>query len=119
MRMDGDRVSSIALPRKMADFDVWSLSEAAGGHLLVGTDGGGVLVFDGEKFSYPAWNASLSNQIVWAINRTRDGSLWLGTAGGGVNHVRPDGAVETITTAVAGCGSARMAAVWRSSTRAG
>jgi diguanylate cyclase (GGDEF)-like protein len=98
MRMDGDRVSSIALPRKMADFDVWSLSEAAGGHLLVGTDGGGVLVFDGEKFSYPAWNASLSNQIVWAINRTRDGSLWLGTAGGGVNHVRPDGAVETIGT---------------------
>ncbi|MBC8081865.1 MAG: hypothetical protein H7Z21_01525, partial [Hymenobacter sp.] len=65
------------------------------GELWVGTDGGGVDVYDPVRDSFRHLRAedetpgSLSSNAVYSLYEDRTGTVWVGTFGGGVNYYSP------------------------------
>lgn len=83
---------------------VLALHEDASGSLWVGTDGGGVNVFDGRGVRYISRkNGDLDNTqvsskaILDILSDPLDGHLWIGTWAGGLNRLNPKtGVIEHI-----------------------
>ena len=71
------------------------LYRADGGKIWVGTDGGGLSLYDpntGHRIHYrhdPKVPESISCNIVMDICEAGDGGLWIATWGGGLNHLDP------------------------------
>jgi ligand-binding sensor domain-containing protein/signal transduction histidine kinase len=61
------------------------------GNLLIGTENGGLNLYDIKKKSFTHYQKneydpmSLNNESIWAIAYDRNKNLWVGTFGGGVN----------------------------------
>ncbi|MCB1042357.1 MAG: response regulator [Acidobacteria bacterium] len=73
--------------------DVQVIFEDSRGNLLVGTDGGGLYIYQSSTDSFvqydhqPADAESISSNRVWSIAEDHSGLLWLGTFVGGVNRL--------------------------------
>ena len=48
-------------------------------YIWIGTNGGGVSIYDGKKFSYLSTIDGLSHDIIWDIIEDADGKIWIGT----------------------------------------
>ncbi|MEJ7664754.1 MAG: two-component regulator propeller domain-containing protein [Hymenobacter sp.] len=74
---------------------VRALLQTRQGALWVGTDGGGVSVYDPahDNFAHLRANdanaGSLSSNAVYSLYEDRSGALWVGTFGGSVNYYNP------------------------------
>lgn len=55
------------------------------GRIWIGTDGGGINVWDGTGFTYYTTEQGLSHNHVSALAQSDDGKIWIGTVGGGLN----------------------------------
>lgn len=81
----------------LPDNSVWALYEDAKGNLWVGTDGGGLSLYDRQQDKFIHYQhsegdpASLSHNTVNAILEDDDGKLWVGTYGGGINIMTAPG----------------------------
>ena len=73
---------------------VYSLCEDSLGFLWIGTEGGGVSVFDGESFRTFTMKDGLAMNIIRVVFEDDQGRLWFGTQGAGVTSY--DG--KTFTT---------------------
>lgn len=72
--------------------DLRGISQDRQGRILVGSDGGGILVIDGEKLSaLPGLPSDKEAQKVYAVLAERDGTVWAGTDGGGLIAVDSSG----------------------------
>jgi len=63
-------------------------------YLYIGTDGGGLCVFDYNKMAYSynkddATQTSISTDAIWSLYLSKDGNLWVGTFSEGVDIVNP------------------------------
>ena len=81
-------------PVSLSNDLVLELYEDASGRLWIGTDGGGLELFDPESgtFSHirhdPEDPTSLSSDHAWAVLEDGRGDLWVATQGGGLNRWR-------------------------------
>lgn len=79
-------------PNSLSAPAVRSFCQTSSGLLLVGTDGGGLDVFDRKNlrvlhYSHDPQNPrSLSSNRVFALAEDSDGTIWVGTNGGGLNR---------------------------------
>lgn len=82
-------------PASLSHPEVRAFCDASSGLLWVGSDGGGLNVFDRKRlrtlyFRHDPQNpASLSSDRVFSIVEDHDGTLWVGTYGGGLNRYDP------------------------------
>ena len=80
-------------PRSLSSNEVYVMFEDSSGSFWVGTNGGGLNLFDrtGETFQRyihdPRDPSSLSYNEIRSLFQDRSGLLWVGTYGGGVNKV--------------------------------
>ena len=84
VRFDGLRSTVFDRRHGLPHDNVWSLRVDRSGRLWVGTDGGGLLVWNGGPVLPAGDGAGLGSAEVRPILETRDGSLWVGTRGRGV-----------------------------------
>ena len=83
----------VELPGSLSHDWIWTLFVDHSGQLWVGTDGGGLNLYDEDSESFihfvhnPQNPKSLSNDRVRIITQTQDGTLWIGTDGGGLNRL--------------------------------
>jgi len=72
---------------------IYSITEDDSGILWVGTDGGGITLFDFEKNKFthylndPQNKRSISYNEIRSIYKDRSGIMWIGTYGGGIEKV--------------------------------
>jgi two-component system, sensor histidine kinase ChiS len=85
-------LSIIPINEGLSNNIVWSILEDQSGKIWLGTEGGGVHVFNGESlpdgkagFTRYSINEGLSNNTVFSIIEDKNGNIWLGTEGGGVS----------------------------------
>ncbi len=77
----------------LSDNSVWALFEDSKGNLWVGTDGGGLSLYNRETDSFqhfkndPNNSSSLAYNTVNDIVEDKDGTIWIGTYGGGVSKM--------------------------------
>jgi diguanylate cyclase (GGDEF)-like protein len=83
-------------PTTLSHPEVRAFCDSRSGLVWVGTDGGGINVFDRSQMRVlnfrhdPANPASLSSDRVFSIVEDHDGAIWVGTYGGGINHLDPE-----------------------------
>lgn len=65
---------------------IMSALEDHAGHLVVGTQNGGVFRWDAAGQSHPV--LGLSHNTALSLGEDREGNLWVGTDGGGLNRVK-------------------------------
>jgi ligand-binding sensor domain-containing protein/signal transduction histidine kinase len=70
--------------------NVHALYQSADGRMWIGTQGGGLNVFDGERFRNYRAAQGLSNKIE-ALAEDRDGNLWVGTQASGAMKIARSG----------------------------
>ncbi|MBC8082585.1 MAG: hypothetical protein H7Z21_05180 [Hymenobacter sp.] len=84
-----------AQPRSLSHNQVRALMQTRQGALWVGTDGGGISVYNpaGDNFTHiqadEKEKGSLSSNAVYCLYEDRAGTLWVGTFGGGINFTSP------------------------------
>lgn len=75
-------------PNSLSHSNTFALIESHDGLLWIGTDPGGLNVYDPKTDQFVAYRHdpqnpnSLPNDSVWALLEARDGSIWVGTRGG-------------------------------------
>jgi ligand-binding sensor domain-containing protein/signal transduction histidine kinase len=70
--------------------NVHALHQSSDGRMWIGTQGGGLNVFDGERFRNYSAAQGLSNRIE-ALAEDRDGNLWVGTQASGAMKIARSG----------------------------
>jgi len=98
VRFDG--VRSTVFDRKNSGLphdNVWSLHVDRAGRLWVGTDGGGLALWDHGVRETFSTASGLGSAEVRPVLQTKDGALWVGTRGGGVDRYA-DGRWTRLTT---------------------
>ncbi|MCX8159899.1 MAG: diguanylate cyclase [Candidatus Saccharicenans sp.] len=87
-------------PTALSNPEVRAFCDSSSGLVWVGTDGGGLNVFDHNQlrvlhFGHDPLNpASLSSNRVFSIVEDAEGALWVGTYGGGLNRLSPEAAAN-------------------------
>lgn len=87
-------------PHSLSDNNVFCLVESRDGLIWVGTDPGGLNVFDPQTGKFRAYRHdennpnSLPDDSVWSLLEAADGSIWVGTRNG-LSHL--DRTTETFT----------------------
>lgn len=77
--------------------EIYAICEDERGLIWIGTNGGGVNIFEKEKKQFvsyvydPLDNRSLSVNEIRSLYRDRSGIMWIGTYGGGLNKVSRGG----------------------------
>lgn len=73
--------------------EIYAISEDASGMIWIGTNGGGINIFDIKKNQFvsyqhdPLDDRSLSTNEIRSLHLDRSGIMWIGTYGGGINKV--------------------------------
>ncbi len=73
--------------------EVYAISEDASGMIWIGTNGGGVNIYDIKKNNFASYrhdqldNRSLSTDEIRSLYMDRSGIMWIGTYGSGINKV--------------------------------
>jgi len=89
-------------PHSMNDNIILSIYEDKERRLWIGTNGGGINIFDREKEQFlhfrhdPDNPDSLSSDSVNCIYEDRKGNLWIGTSGGGLDKLVSEGEKGTL-----------------------
>jgi len=66
----------------LTDNMIYSIKQDKSGNIWVGTDRGGINMFDGSKWiNYTVYDGLLSNRV-YAIDQDADGTMWFGTSAG-------------------------------------
>jgi signal transduction histidine kinase/ligand-binding sensor domain-containing protein len=60
------------------------------GNIWIGTDGGGVSIYDGYKFKNISTLQGLANDVVYGLSADSKGNMWIATAGGGASKFDGD-----------------------------
>ncbi|MCX7761424.1 MAG: hypothetical protein N2252_01155, partial [Candidatus Kryptonium sp.] len=69
----------------LPDNRVYSIAIDGQGNKWIGTDGGGLAMFDGSRWIvYNTTNSGLPSNYVWSITIDGQGNKWIGTWGGGL-----------------------------------
>jgi len=63
---------------------IWDVYQDSRGLIWMGTNGGGVSMYDGSNFRHFNTETGLSSNNVWCINEDGKGNMWFGTWGGGI-----------------------------------
>ena len=71
--------SNFNIEHGLAQSQVFALYEDSRGNLWVGTDGGGISIFDGINFKNITKDDGLSSSQIRAIYESSDGTIWIGT----------------------------------------
>jgi signal transduction histidine kinase/ligand-binding sensor domain-containing protein len=71
-----------------------ALAQDGDGRLWVGSNGGGLSVYEGGAFRHLDVGPQPVDQMVWAVTTRRAGGVWVGTNGGSVFHASLEGARE-------------------------
>jgi two-component system sensor histidine kinase ChiS len=85
----------VAQPQSLSHNQVRAVLNTRQGAMWVGTDGGGLNIYDvkTDGFSHiradEATTGSLSSDAVYSLYEDRAGTVWVGTFGGGVNFYSP------------------------------
>jgi ligand-binding sensor domain-containing protein len=80
-------------PKSLSHDEVYSIFEDTAGLLWIGTNGGGIDIFDRENEQFhnyrnnPYQANSLCYNEIRAISEDRSGLIWIGTYGGGIDKV--------------------------------
>ncbi|MCL1937381.1 MAG: ATP-binding protein [Candidatus Azobacteroides sp.] len=101
--------SNPAIQGSLSDNRVFSIGEDASGHVIIGTLGSGINIFDrvSQKFtSLKTGVSALENQI-FSMKRDKKGNLWLGTDGAGIIRYNPEGKKLPPIEPIAGCNLAK------------
>jgi len=61
---------------------IYSITEAKNGYLWIGTDGGGINIYNGKSFEYITEKDGLISNIIFDIFEDSKGRIWIGTQGG-------------------------------------
>lgn len=69
--------------------EIWTLHTDKNGDLLIGTSGGGLVLYKNGEFK-SLYDSILAKEAVWSIFEDSKGSLWIGTGGEGIFVFRPD-----------------------------
>lgn len=89
-------------PTTLSHPEVRAFCHSRSGLVWVGTDGGGIDVFNHNQrralhFRHdPSNPASLSSDRVFSIVEDNDGTIWVGTYGGGLNRLDPAAAANPV-----------------------
>lgn len=73
--------------------EIYAISEDASGMIWIGTNGGGVTIYDTKKNRFTSYrhdqldNRSLSTDEIRSLYMDRSGIMWIGTYGSGINKV--------------------------------
>ncbi|NPV82266.1 MAG: diguanylate cyclase [Candidatus Aminicenantes bacterium] len=92
-------------PTALSHPEVRAFCDSRSGLVWVGTDGGGVNVFDRSRMRVlhfrhdPVNPSSLSSDRVFSIVEDGDGAIWVGTYGGGLNRLDPETAASPTSSA--------------------
>ncbi|MEP5613429.1 MAG: two-component regulator propeller domain-containing protein, partial [Cyclobacteriaceae bacterium] len=84
----------------LPDNSVWALFEDSNGNLLVGTDGGGLSLYDRHTDTFTTFQNdpenpnSLPHNSVNVITEDTEGTVWIGTYGGGLSRMVAHGEFE-------------------------
>jgi len=84
-------------PRSISGSVIFSILEDSSENIWIGTDGGGLNLFNRETLDFstfrndPKNSVSLPSNQVFALEEDRTGRLWIGTAGGGLALYRGNG----------------------------
>ena len=89
-----DRWSSIGWPWGDGIGSVVSIVEGSEGNLWVGTHSGLFNIRE-KKLKSIGKEEGLSHASILCLLPARDGSIWVGTFGGGLNHILPNGEVQS------------------------
>ncbi len=65
---------------------VWALAEGAAGRLYVGTDGGGLNVFQDGRFTVYTRDHGLPDESIRSLYMDAEGVLWIGARAGGLSR---------------------------------
>ncbi|MGE5798083.1 MAG: two-component regulator propeller domain-containing protein, partial [Ignavibacteria bacterium] len=60
--------------------EIWTLHTDKNGDLLIGTSGGGLVLYKNGEFK-SLYDSILAKEAVWSIFEDSKGSLWIGTGG--------------------------------------
>ncbi len=88
---------------------ILSLLEDKRGNIWMGTNGGGVSMYNGQTFTHYTEKEGVSSNIVWSMLEDTSGNIWFGTNGGGV--IKYDGKTFTHITEKEGLGNNRILAI--------
>jgi len=86
-------------PNSLSNNNVLAFSENSRGQIWIGTDGGGLDLFDPLTGKFTTFRhrhsnaASVSNDYIQSLRTDRDGNLWAGTVGAGLNIIDQKGKV--------------------------
>ncbi len=73
--------------------EIYAISEDASGMIWIGTNGGGINIYDKKKAKFvsyqydPLDSRSLSSNEIRSLYLDRSGIMWIGSYGGGINKV--------------------------------
>lgn len=84
----------------LASSGIFSVIEDSQEQLWIGTDGGGVTMYNqrtGIYTQYPQLSTATNNTVLSLLEGS-DGSIWAGTYGEGLNRLMPDGKIQSVTT---------------------
>ncbi|HBF88096.1 MAG TPA: hypothetical protein DDX39_05590 [Bacteroidales bacterium] len=74
--------TNYSIEHGIAQSQIKAFIEDSRGYLWIGTDGGGISVFDGIKFKTYSQEDGLSNNQIRALYEDRDGNIWVGLKDG-------------------------------------
>jgi len=97
VRIQGDTVTTVALPQWVGPVDIRVMAEDSTGSLWIGTDGRGLLCWKEGRITRYTREDGLSSDFIWWLHPEGDGALWIGTYGGGLTRLKNGRAVKCTT----------------------
>lgn len=112
---DGRELTTFNHLKNLANSIVWSIIETRDGQLLVGTEGGGVFLYEYASGNFTKFTKSdgLGSDLVTGVFQDLEGNIWVGCKSGGLNRIN-EGSVS-VTTESDGLGGSTVYAVYEDS----
>ncbi|CAG0990791.1 hypothetical protein FLAV_02295 [Flavobacteriales bacterium] len=81
----------------LSQSQILSIYQHSDGEIWLGTNNGGISIFNGKTFHYLTTKNGLSDNIVYCIEKGPDGNIYIGT-NNGISIIKPDTIIKLDTT---------------------